>query len=119
MMNIIKPTLLSVLLLPALAFANEAQPFTTSVKNVLVAKGTTSAEAVVKGGSTTVISPRTGIRYTLGETNGRPITIQTAAIAPATTANVQRIVATNPALSGESQQMAEQALLAMPSAPQQ
>ena len=118
MMNIIKPALLSILLIPTFTFAAEAQPFTTSVKNVLVAKGTTSAEAVVKGGSTTVISPRTGIRYSLGETNGRPITIQTAAIAPVTTANVQRIVATNPALSPESQQAAEQALLAMPSAAQ-
>ena len=117
-MNTIKPALLSVLLLPAVAFANGAQPFTTSVKNVIAAKGTTSAEAVVKGGSTTVISPRTGIRYTLGDTNGRPITIKTAAIAPATEANVQRIVATNPALSAESQQKAEQALLAMPSAAQ-
>ncbi|MEB3754698.1 hypothetical protein [Acinetobacter sp. MD2(2019)] len=114
MMNTIKPVLFALLLLPSLAFAEEAKPFTTSVANVLAAKGTTSAEAVVKGGSTTVISPRTGIRYTLGDTNNRPITVQTAAITAATTATVQRIVASNPALSSESQEMAEKTLLAMP-----
>ncbi|MEB3768111.1 hypothetical protein [Acinetobacter sp. MD2] len=118
MMNTIKPILCSLILLPSLAFANETKPFTTSVENVLVAKGTTTATAVVKGGETAIISPRTGIRYTLGDTNGRPITVQTAAITAATSANVQRIVAKNPALSDESQQLAEKALLAMPSAPE-
>lgn len=50
-----------------------------------------TAQAEVKNDSTTVISPRTGIRYTLGNTNGRPIILKTAAIAPVTPATVNRV----------------------------
>ena len=79
-------------------------PQTTTVDKVLAAKGPTSAQAVVKQENTTVISPRTGIRYTLGNTGNRPIILQTAAIAPANSANINRIVASNPALSPKSQE---------------
>ncbi|MFT4020701.1 MAG: hypothetical protein QM666_04195 [Acinetobacter sp.] len=96
------------------AFAEETKPFTTTVSNVLAAKGTTTTQAIVKSGATTVVSPRTGVRYTLGDTNGRPITLKTAAIAPVNTETVKRISASNPALSTESQQEAEQKLLALP-----
>ena len=55
----------------------------------------------MKQENTTVISPRTGIRYTLGNTGNRPIILQTTAIAPANSANINRIVASNPALSAK------------------
>ena len=86
-------------------------PQTTTVDKVLAAKGPTTAEAQVKREVTTVISPRTGIRYTLGDTGNRPIVLQTAAIAPANSANINRIVASNPALSARSQEKAKVALI--------
>lgn len=92
------------------AFANDA-PQTTTVDKVLAAKGTNTAEAQIKREVTTVISPRTGIRYTLGDTGNRPIVLQTAAIAPANSANINRIVASNPALSAQSQEKAKIALI--------
>ena len=69
------------------------------------------AQAEVKNDSTTVISPRTGIRYTLGNTGGRPIILKTAAIAAVTPATINRVVASNPALSASSQEKVKQALL--------
>ncbi|MFW2125325.1 hypothetical protein ACG94O_20760, partial [Acinetobacter ursingii] len=50
----------------SVGFANEAPQATTTttVDKVLAAKGPTTAEAQVKREVTTVISPRTGIRYT-------------------------------------------------------
>ncbi len=96
--------------LTGLAFANEA-PQTTTVDKVMAAKGSTTAEAQVKREVTTVVSPRTGIRYTLGDTGNRPIVLQTAAIAPANSANINRIVASNPALSAKSQEKAKIALI--------
>ena len=86
-------------------------PQTTTVDKVLAAKGATTAEAQVKREVTTVISPRTGIRYTLGDTGNRPIVLQSAAIAPANSANINRIVASNPALSAKSQEKAKIALI--------
>ncbi len=86
-------------------------PQTTTVDKVLAAKGATTAEAQVKREVTTVISPRTGIRYTLGDIGNRPIVLQTAAIAPANSANINRIVASNPALSARSQEKAKVALI--------
>jgi hypothetical protein len=81
------------------------------VDKVRAAQGVVTAEAQVKREVTTVVSPRTGIRYTLGETGNRPIILQTTAIAPANAANINRIVATNPALSVKSQEKAKVALI--------
>lgn len=92
------------------AFADDA-PQTTTVDKVRAAKGATTAEAQVKREVTTIVSPRTGIRYTLGDTGNRPIVLQTAAIAPANSANINRIVASNPALSAQSQEKAKVALI--------
>jgi hypothetical protein len=47
----------------------------------------------------------------LGNTGNRPIILQTTAIAPANSANINRIVATNPALSVKSQEKAKVALI--------
>lgn len=110
MKKILKPALFAVFALPAFAFAN-ADTKTVPLAKVQAAAGVTQAQTEVKNDSTTVISPRTGIRYTLGNTAGRPIILQTAAIAPATPATVNRIVASNPALSSSSQEKAKQALL--------
>ena len=89
----------------------EDTPQTTTVDKVLAAQGNTTAEAQVKRDVTTIISPRTGVRYTLGDTGNRPIVLQTAAIAPANSANINRIVASNPALSAKSQEKAKIALI--------
>lgn len=113
MKKVLQPLFLTVLAVPSFVFAAEtaSAPQTTTVDKVLAAKGLTSAQAVVKQENTTVISPRTGIRYTLGNTGNRPIILQTAAIAPANSANVNRIVASNPALSPKSQEKAKVALI--------
>jgi len=112
MKKVLQPLFLTVLAVPSFVFAAEtaSAPQTTTVDKVLAAKGPTSAQAVVKQENTTVISP-TGIRYTLGNTGNRPIILQTAAIAPANSANINRIVATNPALSAKSQEKAKIALI--------
>ena len=108
-----KPLQLLILAIAALSGVVLADnvPETTTVDKVLAAKGATTAEAQVKREVTTVISPRTGIRYTLGDTGNRPIVLQTAAIAPANSANINRIVASNPALSAKSQEKAKIALI--------
>ncbi|NHB59245.1 hypothetical protein [Acinetobacter shaoyimingii] len=104
----VKILLLAAVALPTFAFA---APTTTTVANVQAATGVATAGVEVKNDTTTVISPRTGIRYTLGNTGGRPIILKTSAIAAVTPATVHRIVATNPALSTASQEKAKQALL--------
>ena len=107
---LLKTIFAATLTLPVLAFADTA-PQTTTVEKVQAAAGVMTAEAEVKNDSTTIISPRTGIRYTLGNTNGRAIILKTAAIAPVTPATVNRVVASNPALSVSSQEKVKLALL--------
>ncbi|MEG0343857.1 hypothetical protein ACK1JC_05820 [Acinetobacter sp. TY2] len=107
---LLKTIFATTLTLPAFAFADTV-PQTTTVEKVQAAAGVMTAQAEVKNDSTTVISPRTGIRYTLGNTNGRPIILKTAAIAPVTPATVNRVVASNPALSVSSQEKVKLALL--------
>lgn len=111
MKTILKCVAVALFALPSLAIAN-AVPQTTTLEKVQAAQGATTAQTEVKNDSTIVISPRTGIRYTLGNTAGRPIILQTAAVAAVTPATVNRIIATNPALSASSQEKAKQALLA-------
>ena len=107
---LLKTIFAATLTLPAFAFADTV-PQTTTVEKVQAAAGVMTAQAEVKNDSTTVISPRTGIRYTLGNTNGRPIILKTAAIAPVTPATVNRVGASNPALSVSSQEKVKLALL--------
>ncbi len=94
----------------SISFA-ESLPQTTTVEKVLDAKGSTTARAQIKRDATIVVSPRTGVRYNLGDTENRPIVFQTQAIAAANAANINRIVATNPALSAQSQEKAKIALI--------
>ena len=109
MKKVLQPLMIAALAMPAFAFANSAQ--TTTPDKVQQALGAKTAQVQVSAdGQVTVASPRTGIRYTFANPN-RPIVMQTAAIAAANSANADRIVAANPALSDASQQKAKQALL--------
>ena len=115
MTKLLKPLFVVSLALPVLAFADttttSATPQTTTVAKVQAATGVATAQAEVKNDTTTVISPRTGIRYTLGNTGGRPIILKTAAIAAVTPATINRVVASNPALSASSQEKVKHALV--------
>ena len=111
MKKILKPLLAVFLAVPAFAFAETAPQTTTTLANVQAATGTTIAQTEVKNDTTTVISPRTGIRYTLGNTGGREIILKTAAVAAVTPNTINRVMASNPALSASSQEKVKQALL--------
>ncbi|WP_349928769.1 hypothetical protein ABJ384_02970 [Acinetobacter sp. A1-4-2] len=97
MKKVLQSLMILALVIPGLAFANE------SSKN--------TATNAVKDENTTVMSPRTGIRYTFANPQQRPVVLKTTAITPANAANANRIVASNPALSAASQEKAKQALL--------
>ncbi|MCU4357351.1 hypothetical protein [Acinetobacter ursingii] len=114
MKKVLQTLVMTALTIPAFTFAATENPQatqTTTVDKVMAAQGNTTAQATVQNQTTTLVSPRTGIRYTLGNTGTRPIIFKTAAISAANSANVSRIVATNPALSAASQEKAKQALL--------
>mgnify|MGYP003589971615 CR=1 FL=1 len=110
MKKLLKVLFVATVTLPVLAFADTTSHATTAAK-VQAATGVTTAQAEVNNDSTTVISPRTGIRYTLGNTGGRSIILKTAAIAPVTATTVSRVIASNPALSVASQEKVKSALL--------
>ena len=110
MKKLLQPLLIVALAIPSLAFADTA-PQTTTIAKVQAAQGATTAQAVVQDSNTTVISPRTGIRYTFPNQDQRPIILKTTAVAAANAVNANRIVATNPALSVASQQKAVQVLV--------
>lgn len=109
MKKVLQTLMIAALALPTLTFANTAQ--TTTVDKVQAARGATTAQAVVKDDNITVMSPRTGIRYTFANPNQRPVILKTTSVTAANAANVNRIVASNPALSTASQEKAKQALL--------
>ncbi len=109
MKKVLQTLMIAALALPTLTFANTAQ--TTTVDKVQAARGATTAQAVVKDDNITVMSPRTGIRYTFANPNQRPVVLKTTAVTAVNSANVNRIVASNPALSTASQEKAKQALL--------
>ncbi len=98
MKKVLQTLCLVTLALPVMSFANQPQ---------------TTAPAAQKT-TTTLISPRTGIRYTLSNTGDRPVVLKTTPVAAANAATVNRIVAVNPALSAASQEKAKQALLSEP-----
>ena len=109
MKKVLQTLMIAALALPTLTFANTAQ--TTTIDKVQAARGATTAQAVVKDDNITVMSPRTGIRYTFANPHQRPVILKTTAVTAANSANVNRIVASNPALSTASQEKAKQALL--------
>lgn len=93
---------------------NQSASMTLPAAKVAASLGSTTAQTIVKDNNLTVISPRTGISYTLGNTGDRSIVLQTAAIAPANAITAKRIVASNPALSTQSQEHAVVALVGGP-----
>jgi hypothetical protein len=109
MTKLLKPLCIAALILPGLAVA--AEPQTTSVEKVKAAIGPTLTQAQVNNGQVTLKSPRTGISYSFPNPDQRPMVLETQKIAAANSANVNRIVAANPALSVASQETAKQALL--------
>ena len=110
MKKVLQPLMIAALAIPTLTFANNAAQ-TTTVDKVQAARGATTAPEVALDGNITVASPRTCISYTFANTNLRPVVLETAAVTAANAANVNRIVASNPALSPASQEKAKQALL--------
>ena len=98
--------------LAGLAINASAAPVTTvKAETVEALVSNPVVEAVQKDDKTVLVSPRTGMRYSVNNPNNIPIIFRTEVIAAATSANADRIVATNPALSAESQQEAKQALI--------
>ncbi|MGQ9373121.1 hypothetical protein ACUM6W_04690 [Acinetobacter tandoii] len=112
MKKLLRPLVVAVLAIPTLAMANT--PETTTVAKVEAAQGATTAAATVQDTNVTVMSPRTGIKYTFPNAQQRPIILKTAAVSAATTTTASRIVATNPALSVESQEQAKLTLVGSP-----
>lgn len=108
MKKVLKVGFVALGLLPALVVA---APLTTTPEKVKAAIGPTTAQTQTSKDQITVLSPRTGISYTFPNQN-KPVVLQTQAIVAANSANIDRIVAANPALSTESQQKAKQVLLA-------
>jgi len=99
MKKLLRPLVVAVLAIPTLAMANT--PETTTVAKVEAAQGATTAAATVQ-------------EYTFPNAQQRPIILKTAAVSAATTTTASRIVATNPALSAESQEQAKLTLAGSP-----
>ena len=115
-MNIVKNTaFLTVALFASTTYANTN--LTVPAENVQAAINPPVVEAVQKNDTTVLVSPRTGMRYSVNNPSNVPIIFKTELLAPATAANADRIIASNPALSAESQAKAKQALIDMVTAP--
>lgn len=108
MKKLLQTVVLSAVIMPAISFA---APSTATTGKVQAGTGELVAQVEVKNNETIFASPRTGIHYNLGQTGKRLIIVKTASTEPATSANVDRIVAMNPALSTASQNNAKKALL--------
>jgi hypothetical protein len=94
MKKLLNSVCLVMLMTPVFAYANPA-----------------ANQVPVTDGQVTVESPRTGIQYTVPNPNQRPVVIKTKAIEAANSGSAERIVASNPALSPESQEAAKNALV--------
>ena len=84
---------------------------TTSVMSSIAYADQVPTQVPLNNGQVTVESPRTGIQYVVPNPNQRPVVIQTQGIDPANSVTADRIVASNPALSVESQELAKKALI--------
>ena len=95
------------------AVTNANETITVKAESVEAVISAPVVEAVKKDDKTILVSPRTGMRYTVNNPNNLPIIFKTEVVAAATTENADRIIATNPALSQASQQKAHAALVEM------
>lgn len=81
-------------------------------QSTLPTLGTSASTPVyTEENTTTLTSPRTGIEYTLSNPQKIKYVMQVEKVVPANANNAKRIMAKNPALSQESQELARQALL--------
>ncbi|ALH95249.1 hypothetical protein [Acinetobacter equi] len=94
MKKLISTLLLITIVIPISAIANPA-----------------AQQVPVNNGQVTLESPRTGIQYTIPNPDQRSVVMQTQAIEAANSVTADRIIASNPALSIESQEQAKQALV--------
>lgn len=92
-------------------YAEEPKSFTLPADVAQQAVSAPQVQAAQKQEKTVLISPRTGMRYSFNNPDGRPILFKVEPLAAANSQTVTRIVAENPALSPESQQQAVQNLL--------
>ena len=117
-LNTLLTSLVVILPVSMTSFANEPVANTTAdttmtVKAATVQSATSlpNVHATQDRENTVFVSPRTGMRYSVSNPSNRKIIFQTEGLKPVTAQNVDRIQATNPMISAESQQQAKQKLL--------
>ena len=86
-------------------------PMTVKAATVKSATSVPDVHATQDRENTVFVSPRTGMRYSVSNPSNRKIIFQTEGLKPITAQNVDRIRATNPVISAQSQQQAKQKLL--------
>ncbi|WP_374297012.1 hypothetical protein [Acinetobacter sp.] len=96
---------------PSAEEAPTAPSMTVKAATVQSATSLPNVHATQDRENTVFISPRTGMRYSVSNPSNRKIIFQTEGLKPVTAQNVDRIQATNPMISAESQQQAKQKLL--------
>lgn len=96
---------------PSAEEAPTAPSMTVKAATVQSATSLPNVHATQDRENTVFVSPRTGMRYSVSNPSNRKIIFQTEGLKPVTAQNVDRIQATNPMISAESQQQAKQKLL--------
>lgn len=86
-------------------------PMTVKAATVQSVTSAPDVHATQNRENTVFVSPRTGMRYSVSNPSNRKIIFQTEGLKPITAQNVDRIRATNPVISAQSQQQARQKLL--------
>lgn len=109
MKKLLSSLFIAALVIPTVTFAKSTVP----IEQIQNAIGPVTTQVQTVNGVATIVSPRTGIQYSIPNEHQRPVVLQTQAIAAANSVNANRIVASNPALSSDSQQIAKKALIEM------
>ncbi len=96
---------------PSIEEATTSPSMTVKAATVQSATSLPNVHASQNRENTVFVSPRTGMRYSVSNPSNRKIIFQTEGLKPITAQNVDRIRATNPVISAQSQQQAKQKLL--------
>lgn len=96
---------------PSIEEATTSPSMTVKAATVQSATSLPNVHASQNRENTVFVSPRTGMRYSVSNPSNRKIIFQTEGLKPVTAQNVDRIRATNPVISAQSQQQAKQKLL--------
>lgn len=96
---------------PSIEEATTSPSMTVKAATVQSATSLPNVHASQNRENTVFVSPRTGMRYSVSNPSNRKIIFQTEGLKPITAQNVDRIRATNPVISEQSQQQAKQKLL--------